>query len=783
MSDSHLVRLPGTRWHAWRWAIVRSAGFPADGPARLGAPACAEAADAYLGGQASEESFAAAFGTAVAESAAEIRGIAGDQLFRTALFWQNASAARTVSAIHRDGISPRRNSQDRQREEIVGKYWQRYCLKNESIGFFGPFCWVRLEPGGAAISSAHGPSLERSRAVFIERWALTEIASWLAADPRIRPWLPVTRQPHLSVHGRELLAPGRPPRILSAADAALLARCDGRRPASVVASELAGGDGLPFKTADDVHALVEQYVAEGVLRRGPDLPMDLNAEHALLGWIEAIGHPQARAEAVASVTRLLELRDAAAAAGSPDEVASSIAALESEFTAVTGRPAQRRPGEAYAGRTVCHLEAARDLDLTFGGALLGRLAPLESLLLSARWLSATLAASCLDALTAIYRDLAEDSGTPEVRFADLWYLTVGSVLGADSVLEKTVEDFVSRWTAVLGLDTLDPGSRRLTLPAGEVLGAARQAFPADRPGWADARIHSPDILIDAPSVEAIRRGDFRLVLGELHVGIATLDSHFFATGHPAPGEVSASMRADIPGGRVHLLYPDDWPRNSARLGSWLVGPDDVQLGYCPAGGADPGLLLPVTALTVVPGSAGLAVRADDGRSWPLIEMFSQLVAVTAYDAWKLVARAAHTPRVTLDHLVIIRETWRTTAGATGLAAATREQDCFLAARRLRAALDLPDQVFVHVEGEVKPCYADLTSPVYARILCKMLRSATRNVGPGAAVTITEMLPGPGRAWLTDAAGRHYSSELRLHLVDPASAATTLRRTAVPGFGQ
>ena len=205
------------------------------------------------------------------------------------------------------------------------------------------------------------------------------------------------------------------------------------------------------------------------------------------------------------------------------------------------------------------------------------------------------------------------------------------------------------------------------------------------------------------------------------------------------------------------------------------------------------MLLPVTGLTVLPGSAGLTVRAADGRSWPLIEMFSQLVAVTAYDAWKLVARAAHTPRVTLDHLVIIRETWRTTAGATGLAAATREQDCFLAARRLRAALDLPDQVFVHVEGEVKPCYADLTSPVYARILCKMVRSAPRNVGPGAAVTITEMLPGPDRAWLTDAAGRHYSSELRLHLVDPASpalanergrarAATTLRRTAVPGLG-
>jgi hypothetical protein len=61
----------------------------------------------------------------------------------------------------------------------------------------------------------------------------------------------------------------------------------------------------------------------------------------------------------------------------------------------------------------------------------------------------------------------------------------------------------------------------------------------------------------------------------------------------------------------------------------------------------------------------------------------------------------------------------------------------------------------------------LTSPVYARILCGMLRAAYHRGGPATPVTITEMLPGAEHAWLTDGKGSRYSSELRLQIRDPA----------------
>jgi hypothetical protein len=777
MSDDapHLTELPGTEWRVWRDGLLRSAGFPVDVLESFAAPACAAVADAYLDGEADADAYAAAFDRATAELGQAVYDISADPRFREAIVWQNPNALNGPAGVVRDGPAARRNERRRRREEVVAKYAQRYSGKNDTIGFFGPMCWVTVDADAPLVSGGHGAGLTRVRRVFFEWWALVAVAERIAADPAVRPWLRVTLQPHLWVDGRRLATPNRPPTELSAAQAAVLSRCDGRATARDVA--LACVADADARREADVYATLDQYVQQEIVRWEFVLPMNLAAESALADQVAAIGDEPARERAQEILSRFRATKDVLAAAEGPDAVAAAMTAMEAEFTAITGLDTHHRDGETYAGRTLCHLETTRDARFTFGREVLAALAPLDPLLRSTRWLTSTLSDTYRAELTRLYTELSAELGTAEVPFAQLWYLGLGLFFGTDRPADAVVEEFGRRWTKVLGLDEIAPGTERLELTSGELTAAVRKEFDAVAPGWATSRLQSPDVHLCAPSADALARGEFTVVLGEVHMGMPALDTDFFRVGHDDEARLLAAMRADVPFSRAHPLVPADWPRQCARNADWMYGADDVQLGFTPAPGADPDRLLPITALTVttdddtdIDTDGELVARAPDGRQWPLMEMFADFVGTHAFDTWKLAGTDGHTPRISVDGLVLVRRTWRCTVAETGLADVSGERDRYLAVRRWGRALGLPQRVFVRVGTEIKPCFVDLTSPVFTRILCTLLRSARRTGGDDTSVVVTEMLPTPDQAWLTDSEGRRYCSELRLHMYDRGGAA-------------
>lgn len=141
----HLVPLAGD-WALWRDFALRSAGFPAAGLSALG------------GG----------------EESAHLQAVARDPLFREAVTWQNRGALR--SAVDRLA-SPKVPSpgQRRRAEEVVAGYWQRYCAKNDTIGFFGPLAWGTIGEGGPTVS-LESRGLVASRSVHFETWCIEALA-------------------------------------------------------------------------------------------------------------------------------------------------------------------------------------------------------------------------------------------------------------------------------------------------------------------------------------------------------------------------------------------------------------------------------------------------------------------------------------------------------------------------------------------------------------------------------------------------------------------------------
>ncbi|MFC4017173.1 lantibiotic dehydratase [Micromonospora sp. GCM10011542] len=762
---SHLLPLGDTGWSVWRHLVLRTAGFPAAGLDAFAAPDAADAADALLAGDVGADVFDKALAVALADSSATAGRIAADPLLREAVTWQNPEMLIALDGLLRtDPVV--RNVRRRKRELSLLRYWQRYCGKAETIGFFGPVCWGTFDPADPRTRLWPGPELVSRREVHFEAWALIAYADRLADDPAVRRWWAPALPPQLSVSGRWLHRPLHPPVELSVVEARLLAGCDGRTPARQVVERLRADADAGLRTDADGFLLLDRLVERGLLTWDAGLPISPRAEQVLRERLAAIGDPGLRAEVAAGFDRLCAACDeVAAAAGDPGRLRAALAALDAEFTAVTDRPATRQAGQMYVGRTVAYEDTARDLTLAVGATVLDALAaPLAVVLQAARWLTAEVGAACERILAELYEELR---GDPPVRLADIWSLAQGLLMAPDGPLAVAGAGFTARWAELFDLAALPPGQPELRLRSAELAERVRRIFTADAPGWPSARIHSPDVQVSAADLDALNRGEFLLVLGEMHPATATFDSAVFVPFHPDPAALRAGLDADLGPARVRVLYPEGFPRVTTRTTYGLTGPADRQLGIDTARGAEVDRLVPATDVRVVPDGDRLAAVLPDGSRWPLMEVFANLLGSLLLDSFKLLHPAPHTPRITIDRLVVARRTWRTTVGRSGLAGVTGEGERFLAVRRWRARLGLPERVFVKVGTEVKPCYVDLTGPLYAQSLCAMVDAAART-GPDVAVVVTELLPAPADSWVTDAAGRAYVSELRLQITDPTS---------------
>ena len=762
-----MIGLPlgDTGWTVWQDAVLRSPGFPAEGLRLAPSSDVAAAADRLLtpgAGPAEEEAFDTALTLATAAGGRALSRIAADPLLREAVTWQNPDMIAMLDGIV--GSDPeRRTSTRRKRETRLLRYWQRYCGKNETIGFFGPICWVRLDPDpGTRVRARPGPGLVRDGRVFLERWVVAGYAERLAADPRVRQWLAPRTSVEVAVEGRRALRPMRPPVELSVSDAAVLHALDGR-PARAVARTVTADPTSGLRSEADVSLALERLVARGLVTWQFALPVAPEADRTLADQLAEIADPEVREPAMAGLDRLRDARDAvAAAAGDPSALARALEDLDATVVSVTGGAARREPGAAYAGRTPCYQDAVRDVEVVIGAGLLDDLAaPLLPVLQAARWLTVRLA----EAYTAALEDLHEDG----MRLGDLLSLALGLFWGKGGrPLDEVAEEFAARWAALFELDGDGHGAASVTRLEVDPTALARRAerlFATERPGWSGGLLHSPDIQLCATDAEALQRGDYLAVLGELHAARPTLD--FFIPWHPEPGRLWGQLDALLGADRMRPLYPADWPRNTGRV-ALAPGPSGTRVGFAPAPPPASGTWLPAMSVRLERQDGALVAVAPDGRSWPLVEVVGEWLSLHALDAFKLPAAGGHQPRITVGRLVVARQTWRTTIDETGLVAATTPRDRYLAVRRWRATRGLPDRVFVKLDTETKPTYADLTCPQHVAALCGLVRAARRDGGGEVAVTVTEMLPDADRAWLPDAAGRTYLSELRLHVVDPVA---------------
>jgi Lantibiotic dehydratase, N terminus len=616
--EDHLVALTGD-WAVWRDFAVRSAGFAVGG------------LDVFAG----------------PDESARLEEVARHPAFREAVTWQNREAL--ASAVDKLAGNERGSPARRlRREEIVASYWQRYCAKNDTIGFFGPLAWGSFDETGPAAAVRAG-ELVRERVVHLEVWAVEAVARAAGIDSV----LPMSPYPERDLRGR------------------LAGRPDSTEPA----------------------------------------------------------------RALAALDRLEAARDVAALAGR-DELLGALTALDRLFEELTGRPAARREGDSDGGRTVAYLDCMRDLELTFGSAVLAELrATLPALLESSRWWCAIAYAAGRERLERIAE--ARGPGPLAPMLGEL----MSAAFGLSDHLTREAAELQRRWAALL--DASDDTT---------IAERAAAAFADHGDAWPLSVYSSADLQIAAASIEAIEQGDFRIVIGDFHGGNNPLLQGMFARRHPDPVALSDWVGADVRRQLVNLPPRGGAVQMTARMSPFVRGKDYIHIVSGPHDPAPEGVrTVSIGDLSVEEGH--VSDRAGSLRL-PLADLFWLPVFISSLRSFDPFGQRG-LERVTIGRTVVRRARCSSPAGEL-----PRDPDAIASWARDQG---MPRCVFVRSPLERKPIYVDLASPTLLRVLTRFLRPAAEQT-PNAPVVLTEMLPGPDECWLADNAGR-YTSEFRVVAVN------------------
>jgi hypothetical protein len=687
------------RWDVWDSFQVRSAGFP----------------QAWLDRFVADDD-GLSFDQRLVREREHLRSVYASARLQEAVVWQNPQLASNFLYPWLDGAQlPPDRSNARRVERKLLAYLQRYCAKNETIGFFGPVGWGKLKDDLEAPADHQGPWLV-DRKVYIEPWLISKLCETWAEETDAPP-------PALVLSPRLRLANG-----LLLEGESRSRRSDGRVAVAARQGKLLAllAEGSPIPAEESWRQATESCLQRHWLSTAVPVPVVVTPEV----WARSLSlGPQGQRQLHAVTDHKAAL---AGADGQPRRLLEKSREFLQQVESWTSSQATRFAGQTYSGRLPYYQDCQRrDLDLPAAYVSAVR-EPLALVLDSARWFVSRAASRLRSCLDQIGSDLLarRGEGCSATPFWDrgLRLFSPPEILD----LKGLAAEVAAKWAAVLGpLDS----SKIQHFSCQELAPRVRAAFDCEPVEAPRGCFHSIDLFFTS------RTG---AVLGEIHPGLFPFHDISTNFQHSHPQEISAWYSA-------RAATPDIWPACHlafSRLAQdGRAAPDAFHLLVAPQWGSwrPPHQQLRLGDLSLHrDGQGEVEIRHPSGiRMTPLDLLQEELLANLNILFKPFDWGPSRRPRLLFDHLTVARRRWSWTV--SGLELSRGREQRYDRLNTLAQSEGMPEELFASFPQEVKPVLWQRRSILSCDLFWSLLEK-------GGEVRLEEMWPQRQDAWIANPDG-------------------------------
>lgn len=687
---------------------------------------------------------------------------------REALFLSNPEALQRIDALIERGIE-QIDSRARQRLRLGWNYVQRLCAKNDTSSFFGPIAWGKFvgeDKADINLELCATPWLS-SRKTFFEHWVVLRLALAVSVDPGLRDSLPITLSEGCHVENGVLKYPIGKAQKLDALGAAMLdGFTDMHKPGLSCATTVARLAAQGFAQRDVV-ALLEFLLAKKVLIAGFSIPPGSDRPLERFGQrLSDLDVPTDIKAPWLALLSNLEAQRVNFEKGGLEERAVALDAIRALLTDA-GVDLSRTHGQMYVGRFPLYEDCSRNLHVELGGRLAQTLkTELEPIMGLYRWLVSAVAVRLHDRYLACWLKL-QASG-PDAAGVD--FLSFFSLLTTQDHREVVIGEIRDILRNCWGQITAQHKGQVEVALAGADLDRLLQLLNnsesrAECFQVLGKDIHSPDFMLAARNLEAVERGDYQIVIGEVHPAVHTVSQPVAQPFCPYAEEIRQEVQ-DLLAPRTLVIAdsPETYQRSHI---DWLDVPALMQV-VLPKGGGhvafERTLLSGRGEVILKSGVLTFRDKRYDIEQDLLTVLPSEMHRICFALAGELIGHS-ESRRLKIGRIILKRQSWYMTGDTLPVGVEPGENlGGYLAWRRWAVQMGLPRHVFVKCESEPKPIYVDFCNPLALDLLAGLAKKKE-------PMRFSEMRPAPDELWLEDDRGR-YCTEFRTSYVGarvPAAA--------------